>query len=194
MSSFGCVNNTILLRSGRYFDLASPRSEDVVVDDIAGALSKICRFGGQSPRFYSVAEHCCHCHDAAIADGLGPDVARIALLHDAAEAYVGDVVKPLKIMLAEFGVIESSVESAINEAFGLVWTVDVAREVKRIDHELLIAERLSIFGDDGVEWSGQASVKRREVKVVGWLPQQAELQFLGRAIGLGIRPTEPIRS
>lgn len=186
MNSFGCVNNTILLRSGRYFDLASPKATDIDLQDIAGALSKICRFGGHVPRFYSVAEHCCHCYDAAIADGLGRDVARLALLHDAAEAFTGDIVKPLKMMLAEFSLIESSVESAVNDAFGLEWTVDSSREVKRIDKEMLIAERLSIFGNDGVEWTGQSQVRLREVNVEFWVPGQAEAQFLARAVLCGL--------
>lgn len=186
MNSFGCVNNTILLRSGRYFDLARPRPEDVFIEDIAGALSKICRFGGQSPIYYSVAEHCCNCFDAARADGLGDDIAKLALLHDAAEAYVGDVVKPLKVMLSEFGLIESGVESAIETALGIAWDVDSIREVKRIDMEMLIAERIAIFGDDGVKWTGQDHVTKRDLRARFWGPEQAEVQFLGRALMVGL--------
>jgi hypothetical protein len=186
MSSFGCVNNTILLRSGRYFDLRAPKAEDVTINDIAGALSKICRFGGQTPRFYSVAEHCCHCYDAAVADGLSYEIAKLALLHDAAEAFVGDIVKPLKNMLVEFAWIESGVQSAIEQAFLIEWDVDKINEVKRIDREILIAERLAIFGDDGVPWTGQDQVARRYLWVECWLPHQAEAQFLGRAKAIGI--------
>lgn len=186
MNSFGCVNNTILVRSGRYFDLAAPRPEDVTIEDIAGALSKICRFGGQTPRFYTVAEHCCHCYDAALSDGLGLEIAKLALLHDAAEAFVGDVVKPLKIMLIDFGLIESGVQSAIEHAFNIVWDVEKIAAVKRLDMEMLIAERLEIFGDDGVQWSGQDQVTRRDLHVEGWGPDQAEAQFMWRAKGCGL--------
>ena len=98
--AFGCVRNTIRLRSGIYFDLADPKPEQIEITDIAGALSKICRFGGHCYRFYSVAEHCYHCSMVAEASPLA------LLLHDAAEAFTGDIVKPLKIMLPEFAAIE----------------------------------------------------------------------------------------
>mgnify|MGYP000629654760 FL=1 len=57
MGAFGCVNNTIRLVSGHYLDLANPMPDQFEIDDIAGGLSRICRFGGQCPQFYSVAEH-----------------------------------------------------------------------------------------------------------------------------------------
>lgn len=100
--AFGCVGNTIRLRSGLYLNLADPRPEQFTFGDIAGALSKICRFGGQIERLYSVAEHCVHCCDLARREGQNLDTQAAALMHDAAEAFCGDVVKPLKIMLPRF--------------------------------------------------------------------------------------------
>lgn len=186
MSAFGCINNTILLRSGIYFDLALPRAEHVRIDDIAGALSKICRYGGQCPRFLSVAEHCCNCYDAALADGLGERIAKLCLLHDAAEAFVGDMVKPLKVMLPDFARIELAVELAIQQAFQLRLNDGDLRAVKRIDMEMLIAERLALWGDDGVVWTGQSEVKVRDLWIEGWEASQAEAQFLDRAGKCGI--------
>lgn len=99
MSNFGCINNTIRLRSVRYFDIANPQPDQFTLKDIAGALSKICRFGGHCPRFYSVAEHLVHCAEQAEKDRL-PKHTRIAVFaHDFTEAFCGDVVKPLKVLL-----------------------------------------------------------------------------------------------
>src|SRR5581483_7354063 len=111
--AFGCINNTIRLRSGRYLDLADPRPDQFAFADIAGGLSKICRFGGQINHFYSVAEHCWHCCKLAGADGQCLETQVAVLMHDAAEAFCGDVVKPLKIMLPEYAEIERRVEAAI---------------------------------------------------------------------------------
>ncbi len=99
LDSFGCIANTIKVAAGHYVDLANPDPATIEIRSIAAGLSKICRFSGQCPRFYSVAEHSLHA--AALADFLCvPDEAKAAvLLHDAAEAYIGDMVKPLKICM-----------------------------------------------------------------------------------------------
>lgn len=118
-SPFGCVNNTIKLASGRYFDLANPQPEQIDIRDIAAALSKICRFGGHCRQFYSVAEHLIHCLITAQLDGLSHSECVAVFLHDASEAYVGDMVKPLKIMLLEYQQIEARVFSALMVRFGV---------------------------------------------------------------------------
>jgi len=80
--------------SGLLVNLHKPTEDMICIEDIASALSKICRFGGHSSAFYSVAQH------SVIVMALGsPYLCREALLHDAAEAYLGDVIKPLKNIL-----------------------------------------------------------------------------------------------
>lgn len=80
--------------SGTKIDLLNPTPEMIHPEDVAGALSKICRFGGHSSEFYSVAQH------SVFVSALVPDQLRFpALMHDAAEAYLGDVIKPLKVLL-----------------------------------------------------------------------------------------------
>lgn len=175
-TAFGCVKNTIRLRSGAYFDFLDPQPDQFTLGDIQGALSKICRFGGQIDRFYSVAEHLVHCADVAKRDGLDIDVQRAVLLHDATEAFVGDVVKPLKIMLAEYGHIEDRVEAVIAEKFG----VDFAKHravIREIDHAILIAERVALFSRDDVEWFGEREVRKLDVIPCCWPPAQAETMF-----------------
>lgn len=192
---FGCVENTIKLRSGRYLDLRNPRPDQFTLSDIAGGLSKICRFGGQIPAFYSVAEHCVHCAEQAARDGLNSLVQRIALLHDAAEAFIGDVVKPLKIMLPEYAAVERRMETVIAAKYGLFGETpsvstacwDAARE---IDRAMLIAERRAMFGVDGVVWFGEALVRRLERTFWQWPPPRAEAEFLEAARKLGL--TDPL--
>lgn len=174
---FGCINNAIRLRSGLYFDLVDPQPDQFTIRDIAGALSKICRFGGQCEQFYSVAEHCYHCSMVA------NSVPLACLLHDAAEAFIGDVVKPLKIMLPEYAKIEQRIETVIARKYG----VDFEQpEVGEIDRAMLIVERKALFSIDGVKWHGEDEVKKLSVWIKAWEPQQAEAKFIQQALILGV--------
>lgn len=188
MSAFRCVSNTIRLRSGLYLDLADPQPDQFTLEDIAGALSKICRFGGQIEHFYSVAEHCVHCAEQAAADGASTDAQVAALLHDAAEAFLGDVVKPLKVMLGDYGAIERLMESVIAKKFGI--GAQFAEVVKEIDRAMLIAERRRLFSQDSVVWTGEQSVRRLRPCIGEWLPNVAEARFLSLAAKLGIGNAE----
>lgn len=106
------------------FDLSAPRAEDVRIEDIAYSLSRLCRFTGHCNRFYSVAEHSIYV--AEIVAENRPEWALAALLHDAEEAYIGDISSPLKALIRNYvggpailGSITDGVEAAIEERFGL---------------------------------------------------------------------------
>lgn len=183
--AFGCVKNTIRLRSGKYFDFLDPQPDQFTFSDIAGALAKICRFGGQVDRFYSVAEHSFHCAFVAEDDGLSVDTQIACLLHDATEAFCGDVVKPLKLLLPDYGDIEARVETAIAAKF----SIDFEEErlaVQEIDWAMLIAERRALFSPDQVLWHGEDRVRQLAVSLSCWAPNQAESAFVTRAMKLGI--------
>jgi len=184
--AFGCVRNTIRLRSGRYFDLADPKPDQFTLADIAGALSKICRFGGQVGKFYSVAQHSVLCADQAMLDGLPLSVRRAALMHDAAEAFTGDIVKPLKVMLPEFAEIERRVEYVVNLKYGLLTGPYDWDRVKEIDRAMLMAERRMLFSADQVEWTGERDVRRIELAAECYPPEAAERAFLKAAAALSI--------
>lgn len=109
----------IQTRSGIWFDLEHPRPEDVHIEDIAAALSKLCRYGGHSSRFYSVGEHCLLIARALLHDGYDKRVALAGLLHDASEAYVCDVPRPLKQLLSEYKAIEERVQRVIAARYGI---------------------------------------------------------------------------
>lgn len=183
--AFGCVNNTIRLLSGKYLDLANPKPDQFELIDIANALSKICRFGGQIKTFYSVAEHSMHCRLQAAYDGLMAREQLACLFHDAAEAFIGDMVKPLKIMIPKYAEVEASIEAAIGEKFGIDFalTRDVVRE---IDNAMLIAERNFLFSADKVEWTGEKQVRKLHPRpnFLCLEPAEASRQFIESATGL----------
>lgn len=184
-TAFGCVSTTIRLRSGLYLDLDDPKPEQFRFADIAGALSKICRFGGQIEHFYSVAEHLCHCTTQARIDGLLLPTQRAVFLHDAAEAFIGDVVKPLKIMLRDYQPIEYAMEKAIGCKFGVDFDAE-AEAVRKIDRELLIAERRALFSADNITWPGEDKVRHVNHEFGCWNPKRAEENYWASARALGI--------
>ncbi len=186
-AAFGTVGTTIRLESGRYLDLLNPKPDDIVIEDIAGALSRICRFGGHVSRFYSVAEHSWHACAQARADGLPVEYQRAALLHDATEAYLGDVVKPLKVLLKDYQWIEGAFTHVILERFRLSRSVAMWDAIKEIDQAMLIAERKALFSRDGVAWAGESDVRSLPVQVRCWNPDQARWEFLGVCADYGIR-------
>jgi 5'-deoxynucleotidase YfbR-like HD superfamily hydrolase len=102
------------------------------------------------------------------------------LFHDAAEAFCGDVVKPLKIMLTEYGGIEDRVLKVIGDSLGLDFG-EHRSVIREIDHAMLIAERRAIFDADGVTWYGENEVRRLDTQFNFWHPDMAEVHFLRTA-------------
>lgn len=96
------TDTRIMLASGVLFDLTNPAGSPMSLQDIAHGLGRVCRFAGQTNRFYSVAEHCFH-----VARLVPVELARVALLHDASEAFIGDVTRPLKALLPDYQAIEA---------------------------------------------------------------------------------------
>lgn len=139
--------------TGRAFDLLEPRAEDVNLADIAFSLAHIHRYNGHVGP-YSVAIHSVACCDVAAVLGLPERVQAVALLHDAAEAYVGDIVSPLKRLLVDtLGPIEERIDAAIAEHFELpLLSEDEARWVARIDHFMLCTEVDAFFPDRPKPW------------------------------------------
>lgn len=181
--TFGCVNNSIRLRSGQNIDLLNPSIDKILLSDIAGALSKICRFGGQINKFYSVAEHSVNCSKQAFIDGYTTDIQIACLLHDATEAYLGDVVKPLKIALTQYKLIETKMESVIFEKFKI--DIEQCRTiVHKIDREMLIAERNSLFTGNLDSWTGESEIRKINADIECLPPKDAEELFMSYANNL----------
>ena len=137
---------TILLRSGNYFDLQDPSASRFEVTDIAHALSNICRFTGHTKQFYSVAEH------SVLCSYLVPHEDRmIALMHDAAEAFIGDVSPPLKKLLPDYKAIERGVEEHVFSTLGLPYPFPAS--VKKADRIMLHLEQSQLMHNEH-RWEG----------------------------------------
>lgn len=170
--------HTIALQSGGRFDLAEPHFSTFDIVDVAQGLGAICRFTGHTREFYSVAEHC------VIAASLArSDAAYAALMHDAAEAFIGDVSTPLKQLLPDYRAIERAVEAELFRRFDV--PDPLPDEVKRVDRYLLEQEQRRFMQKpdflqspfDNRPWA---------VNFPCWSPAEASRQFL--AAFLRLRP------
>lgn len=158
--------------SGGRFYLLDPRVEDVCPEDIAHALSLLCRYGGHVDRFYSVAEHC-----VLLSRAVAPEHALAALLHDATEAYVVDVPRPLKRYLPTYREIEDMVWRVIAARFGI--PEEMPEAVKEADSRILLTERATLMRH-AERWSQDDDYVPLPVEVAGWLPDVAEQTYLRR--------------
>lgn len=158
--------------TGKKFYPMSPQAEDIDPFDIAHGISMQCRYNGHVKRFYSVAEHCVLMSKALEADR---DLALWALLHDATESYVGDMVRPLKKHIPLFTEIEDTVMVVIAQRFGLA-SAEMPAEVKDADNRILLDERAALLGKPPAEWD--VPFEPLGVKIQAWSPKEAEYQYL----------------
>jgi len=178
IDSFGCINNTIKVAKGHYFDLANPNPDDVDIFSIASALSKVCRFGGHCPRFYSVAEHLIHCVTVAEKNGINDhSILKAVMLHDAAEAYIGDMVEPLKLMMPSYEEIEKTIEDAISKRFNVDFKAWHG-VIKEVDRLMLKCEKTQLWPEDQSQWHGFADIGDVDIRLDYLHPAEASQLFL----------------
>jgi len=167
---------TIATYSGRTVTPLNPDPADIDIEDIAHALSNSCRFTGHVAKFYSVAQHSYLC-STIVED----EYALTALLHDASEAYLSDISRPIKSQ-PEFGDVykkyEARLEAAISERFGLVYPYP--ESIKRADTILLRSEQRDLM-PNVLRHEGEDYL---EDTIEPWNPELAELKFLGRYYSL----------
>lgn len=159
--------------TGRAFWPLDPRVDDVDPVDIAHALSMLCRYGGHVRAFFSVAEHC-----VLMSHAVAPENALWALLHDATEAYMGDMVRPLKRQMPAYAEAEDRLMEVICARFGL----DPAcpAEVKEADNRILRDERDALKTDPPLPWTSLENVPALGVPIGGWDPAYAKRRYLDR--------------
>lgn len=162
----------ILTANGTYFNLLAPSLSHIDIETIAHALSHICRFTGHTREFYSVAQHCYH------ASFIVPEeYALEALLHDAAEAYIGDVATPLKRQLFDYAEIEKKVERAIADRFNL--TLPMSPCVHHADQIMLATEKRDLMPDSD-NWFAGTNILPLPTKIEPVSPAVAKSMFLAR--------------
>lgn len=154
--------------TGRKFNASQPNVFDIHIKDIAHALSMTCRFAGMSNAFYSVAEH-----SVLVADRL-PDKYKLwGLLHDASEAYIGDMPSPFKKFFADYKEIESNILKMIVSKYGL--DSEEPEAVKVVDKRMLHTEARTLI--PGCSWLDTSKIYP-DVKIMALPPQKAEELFL----------------
>lgn len=166
------MTTTIQTFSGREFNLLKPCVTSIDIDDIAHALSHLCRYTGHVSDFYSVAQH------SVLVSNIVPiEDAMWGLLHDAPEAYIGDVSSPLKQLLQDYRYIETGVTEQICIKFDL--PLKEPPSVKSADMIALATEKRDLM-PGGWEWGYLHGVLAMERRIEPMPPQVARAAFLHR--------------
>lgn len=157
--------------TGKQFYPLSPRVEDIDVRDISHALAMQCRFNGHCRTFYSVAEH-----SVRVSHVVPAEHALWGLLHDAAEAYLTDLPKPVKQQTPLFIELEDKLLRVILEHSGLTWPMPA--EVAAADEALLATEARDLMAAPPADWQlGEHPLDERIEPVS---PSEAERLYLAR--------------
>jgi len=138
LDSLLMVDGCIRTSTGKYINFNFIKMEDICIEDIAHSLSMQCRFGGHLPEFYSVAQHSVHCSQL-----VDEEYALEALLHDASEAYMLDIPKPLKTFLPDYEAMEEKMMGIISKKYGVPHPL--SKSVKSADALMLKLEFKSIM-------------------------------------------------
>lgn len=161
--------------SGRVMSLTEPQEESVDIVDIAVALSNQCRFNGHVKQFYSVAEHSvllCNYVESRAHTKWEP---LTMLLHDAAEAYVGDMAAPLKAIMPEFREIEHRIEQVIAVRYGIA--LPLPRNLKELDVRILRDEHEQVMPTSANNWPVD-NLEPLRVRIEFLPPHEAKRRFL----------------
>lgn len=174
------LGDWMITYTGRKFWPLDPLAEEVHIEDIAHALSVICRFGGHTQEFYSVAQHSCLVADLVATKTQDKLTLLTALLHDAAEAYTGDVIRPIKKHQPELVRIEDAVMFAIAQRFWLHRRpiCDGHVVIKWADEVILNNEICQLIAAE----PGVFELADVPIVSIGrlWSPSQAKHEFLER--------------
>jgi len=165
------TNSWIQSASNAVIDFLNPDPSSFNIEDIALALSRQPRYSGQGMFFYSVAQHSMY-----VAATLPPSLRLHGLLHDAHEAYTGDIPGPLKDLLGDtICTIEHSLQTAIYDGLGIQWPSDTdMQEVYRVDKAILLPECDALFTTR--LW--QSSVEPLNIDIIEWDMEEVMPTFL----------------
>lgn len=169
--------NGIQLFSGAFFDYNNPEDSNVEIDDIAHALSHVCRFAGHVSEFHSVAQHCVN-----VSLIVHPLHAYDALMHDTAEAFTNDIPTPLKFAIPEFKNLETKIETAMSERFEFTYPLHDA--VKTADLQMLKLEKEALKPHASGDWEVLEGIVteglHEYIDLDCWSPTYAKFRFLKR--------------
>ena len=168
--------------SGVEIDLLNLKPSDIKIEDIEHALSMQCRFNGHCLEFYSVAQH-----SVLVSDYLrdvkdaAEELQLLGLMHDAAEAYIGDIISPIKHfpkMAKHIKAVEESVNDAINARFALDWSSAQRNLVKYADKVLLVTEARDLLRAKSDHWYPKVPRLNSEIRAISH--RRAKVEFIHR--------------
>ena len=132
--------------TGKHFDPINPDKNLIDIVDIAHSLSLICRANGHFKSFYSVASHSIACSIEAEKRGFDKKIQLACLLHDASEAYLSDVTRPIKAMLTKYLEVEDKLQNTIWEKYlGFIPDEEDRRKIFGVDDDMLSLEFLNLM-------------------------------------------------
>lgn len=169
---FFAVEGRCLISSGKLFPVFNPTPDDIHIEDIAHSLARQCRWGGHTSEFYSVAQHC-----VIVAEHLPRSLQFVGLLHDASEAYLGDVCRPIKYshVMPGYVELENKLQQVISIKFNIPFPVP--KEVKFQDNRVLLAEARDLLPPFPAEFI-PTQAEPVAMKIEPWSPKKAEARFL----------------
>jgi 5'-deoxynucleotidase YfbR-like HD superfamily hydrolase len=134
------IDDSSVIRTvnGNWVNVFEPDPDYFDIEDIAHALSNLCRFGGQIKKYYSVAAHSIWCCHEAEKRGMNKKMQLTALMHDSSEAYLVDMPRPIKKRLKEYKEIEDNLMSELSKKYNFYWPMPI--EIKEIDSYALQVE------------------------------------------------------
>jgi hypothetical protein len=181
------MTSSILTYSGKLFDVLNPDPKLIDLVDISAALSKLCRFGGHCREFYSVAEHSILV-STLIQQEYPEDrtLAAWALMHDASEAYMVDIPRPVKRQLHEYVRMEDAIQKTIAERFSLPWPMP--DEVHQADTNMLALELRAYMPANPSVQNQRIPLREltKGLRSVPLAPNAVKTEFLALAHSLGI--------
>ena len=158
--------------SGKQFWPLDPRPDEIDIYDIGHSLSYMCRFNGHCIRYYSVSEHSYN-----VSSLLDDEDKAWGLLHDATEAFLADITRPVKPYLTNYIEIENNLMKSIAERFGLKGTMP--NSVKIADNAMLATEMKQIMATPPMDW--KLTEEPVDIKLMCLNPEEAKQLFLQKA-------------
>lgn len=167
------IGNWMETYSGVAFEPFNPKKDQINIEDIAHSLSMQCRFNGHTTEFYSVAQH-----SVIVSYLCDPEDALWGLLHDATEAYLSDLPKPVKILpqLKSYKKAEDELGKIVADRFDLEWPIP--ESVHRADIISLLTEKRDLMPD--TPWGWGEDIKRMDDTIIPLGPKEAKELFLAR--------------
>ena len=166
--------------TGKQIDVLNMTQDDISIEDIAHSLALQCRFNGHCKRFYSIAQHSVYAATIPL-DAISAELRLFNLLHDAAEAYLGDLIRPIKIVVPQFQELEDVISRLVYLKFcGRTPTYDEHQWIKEVDSRLLTTEARTLMftGGFGSNWIAQDMDIPFSLAIIPWPPEAAERVFL----------------